>query len=104
MNRDELIGVIAMALFGAFILGWMLRWAYGGLNRINASNMGEIDDLANRLYEMEQAKDVAEGRLKEVEWELSNKVSQAEAELAAAMEGLGAARRECEDLRAQLDQ
>lgn len=99
MNRDELIGVIALALFLTFLLGWILRWAYGGLNKINSSNMGEIDDLANRLYEMEQAKDNAEAQLQEREWELTNRISQAEAELAAAMEGLGAARREAEELR-----
>jgi hypothetical protein len=101
MNRDELIGVLALAFFLTFVLGWMLRWAYGGFNRINSSNMGEIDDLANRLYEMEQAKDTAEAALKEREWELGNRVSQAEAELAAAMEGLGAARREAEELRGE---
>lgn len=102
MNRDELIGVLALTFFITFLLGWVLRWAYGGLNKINSANMGEIDDLANRLYEMEQAKDSAETQLKEVEWELSNKVTQAEAELEAAMEGLGAARREVEQLREQI--
>jgi len=58
--------------------------------------MGEIDDLTNRLYEMEHSKDIIETQLKEREWELTNKISQLEAELAAAMEGLGAARREAE--------
>ena len=52
--------------------------------------MGEIDDLTNRLYEMEHAKDAAVSQLKEREWELTNKISQLEAELSAAMEGLGA--------------
>ncbi|MEM7240742.1 MAG: hypothetical protein AAF429_01020 [Pseudomonadota bacterium] len=101
MNRDELIGVLALALFAAFTLGWILRWIYGGLKRVNSANMEEIDDLANRLYEMEQAKDFAEQQLKDREWELSNQLGQAEAELAAAMEGLGNARREAEELRAQ---
>jgi hypothetical protein len=45
---------------------------------------------------MEHAKDAAESQLKEREWELTNKISQLEAELSAAMEGLGAARREAE--------
>lgn len=58
--------------------------------------MGEIDDLTNRLYEMEHSKDIIETKLKEREWELTNKIAQLEAELAAAMEGLGAARREAE--------
>jgi len=96
MNSDELIGVLALAFFLSFILGWVLRWGYSGFNKINASDMGEIDDLTNRLYEMEHAKDAAESQLKEREWELTNKISQLEAELSAAMEGLGAARREAE--------
>lgn len=99
MNRDEMIILISVAFFVTFLLGWILRWAYGSLNKVNSSNMSEIDDLANRLYEMEQAKDSAESQLKEREWELTNKVAQAEAELEAAMEGLGAARREVEELR-----
>lgn len=104
MNRDELIAVIAFAFFLTFVLGWLLRWAYGGFNKINASDMGEIDDLANRLHEAEQAKDHAESQLKEREWELTNLLAQAEAELAAMMEGLGDARREAESLREQLGQ
>ena len=95
MNSDELIGVLALAFFLSFILGWVLRWGYSGF-KINSSDMGEIDDLTNRLYEMEHSKDVIETQLKEREWELTNKISQLEAELAAAMEGLGAARREAE--------
>ena len=96
MNSDELIGVLALAFFLSFILGWVLRWGYSGFNKINSSDMGEIDDLTNRLYEMEHSKDVIETQHKEREWELTNKISQLEAELAAAMEGLGAARREAE--------
>ena len=88
--------VLALAFFLSFILGWVLRWGYSGFNKINSSDMGEIDDLTNRLYEMEHSKDVIETQLKEREWELTNKISQLEAELAAAMEGLGAARREAE--------
>ncbi len=103
MNRDELIGVMALSLLVAFTIGWVMRWIYGGLRRINTANMEEVDDLANRLYEMEQAKDFAEQQLKDREWELSNQLGQAEAELAAAMEGLGAARREAEELRARLE-
>jgi|TARA_B110000977_G_scaffold83750_1_gene111879 hypothetical protein len=99
MNSDELIGVLALAFFLSFILGWVLRWGYSGFNKINSSDMAEIDDLTNRLYEMEKAKDTAETQLKEREWELSNRISQTEAELAAAMEGLGAARREAEETR-----
>jgi hypothetical protein len=37
------------------------------------------------------------------EYELTNQLTQAEAELSAAMEGLGAARREVGDLQSQLE-
>lgn len=103
MDRNDLIIVISLALFCTFTLGWILRWAYGSLNRINASDMGEIDDLANRLHEAEQAKDNAEALLYERDAELHNQLSQAYAERDAAMEGLGNARRETEDLRNQLE-
>ena len=96
MNSDELIGVLALAFFLSFVFGWVLRWGYSGFNKINSSDMGEIDDLTNRLYEMEHTIDAVETHLKEREWELTNRISQLEAELEAAMEGLGAARREAE--------
>lgn len=104
MNREELIAVISFAFFLTFVLGWLLRWAYGGLNKINSADMSEIDDLANRLHEAEQAKDLAETQLQEREWELQNKLGQVEAELSSVMEGLGEARREAESLREQLGQ
>ena len=49
MNSDELIGVLALAFFLSFVFGWVLRWGYSGFNKINSSDMGEIDDLTNRL-------------------------------------------------------
>lgn len=102
MDRTELITAIVVALMFMFVLGWVLRWAYGKLNRVGSSDMGEIDQLANRLHEAEQARDNAEAHAREVERDMRNKLSQAEAELEAAMTGLGEARRETEELRGQL--
>lgn len=104
MDRNELVVIIALVLFSAFLAGWILRWAYGSMRRVNTTNMGEVDDLANRLHEAELQKDQSSRDLNDLEWELNNKLSQSEAELQAAMEGLGEARREAEDLRAQLEE
>ena len=103
MNRTELIVVIAIAFFLTFLAGWMLRWAYGRLNSVNSVNVTEIDDLANRLHEAEEARDQAMTYIQQREWELTNQLTQSEAELAAAMEVLGAARREAGELQAQLE-
>ena len=92
MNRTELILVMSTALFAAFILGWLLRWAFGRLNRVNSVDVTEIDDLASRLHDAETALD-----------ETRNRLVQNEHELEAAMDGLGSARREAEELREQLE-
>lgn len=103
MSRTELVIVIAVAFFVTFLAGWFLRWAYGRLNNVNSADVTEIDDLANRLHEAEEARDQAMTYIQQREWELTNKLSQTEAELSAAMEGLGAARREVGELQARLD-
>lgn len=103
MNRTELIISIAVAFFVTFLAGWLLRWAYGRLNRVNSVNVTEIDDLANRLHEAEEARDQAMTYVQQREWELTNQLTQSEAELAAAMEGLGTARREAAELQTHLD-
>lgn len=103
MDRTSLVVIISIAFFLTFLAGWILRWAYGRLNSVNSVNVSEIDDLANRLHEAEEARDQAMTYLQQREWELTNKMTQTEAELAAAMEGLGGARRETAEVQAQLD-
>ena len=103
MDRTSLVVIISIAFFLTFLAGWVLRWAYGRLNSVNSVNVSEIDDLANRLHEAEEARDQAMTYLQQREWELTNKMTQTEAELAAAMEGLGSARRESGELQARLD-
>lgn len=103
MDRTQLIIIIAMSLFFAFLLGWILAWLYGKMNRINGSNMEEIDDLANKLHDAERQKDEAIQSLHHSQHKLKNEVSQAKAELNAAMDGLGVARRETESLRQILE-
>ncbi|MEO1538313.1 MAG: hypothetical protein AAFR73_11330 [Pseudomonadota bacterium] len=102
MDRTEMVIAISMALFLAFFVGWILRWVYSSLNRIHAVNMEEVDDLANRLHVAEEARDHTIAEYDAREKELLAQIAQSNAELQAAMEGLGAARREAEALRQQL--
>ena len=103
MNRTELVIIISVAFFLTFLAGWVLRWAYGRLNAVNSVNVPEIDDLANRLHEAEEARDQAMTYIQQREWELTNQLTQTEAELKAAMEGLGEARRQVGELQAQVE-
>jgi hypothetical protein len=103
MARTELVIIIAIAFFLTFLLGWVLRWAYGRVNSVNTGSVNDIDDLATRLHLAEEERDEAISRLESREWELTNQISQAEAELSAAMGGLGEARRENEALRNQIE-
>lgn len=103
MNRTDLVVIIAIAFFVTFLLGWILRWAYGALNSVNSGSVNDIDDLATRLHLAEEERDEAVKRMEQREWELSNQLSQAEAEREAAMSGLGDARREAEELRMRLE-
>lgn len=93
MSRTELILVMSTTLFAAFVLGWLLRWAYGRLNQVNSVDVTELDDLASRLHDAEEALD-----------ETRSTLIQKEHELAAAMDGIGHARREAEALRRELDE
>lgn len=102
MDRTEMVIAISLALFLAFFVGWILRWVYSSLNRIHAVNMEEVDDLANRLHMAEEARDHTISEYDAREKELLAQLAQANAELGAAMEGLGAARREAEALRQQI--
>ena len=104
MDKNELITAISAAFMIFFVLGWIARMGYGRLRRINSNNVDEIDDLATRLHDAEEQRDEAVTYLHVRERELTNKAAQAEAELDAAMQGLGSARREAGALRRELDE
>ena len=104
MDKNELITTISAAFMIFFALGWVAQMGYGRLRRINSTNVDEIDDLATRLHEAEEQRDESVTYLHQRERELINKVAQAEAELDAAMQGLGSARREAGALRRELDE
>ena len=103
MSRSEFIIVTAIILFVAFILGWFTSWLVHRLSRVTQSEMGELDKMAQSLHEAEETRDQAIAYLQQREAELSNQLSQTEAELTAAMDGLRDARREAEELRAYIE-
>ena len=103
MNRLEFIVATSIILFVAFGLGWFCYWILHRFSRIGAADMNEVDRLAQSLHEAEESRDQALIYIEQREAELTNQISQAEAELRAAMDGLRDARHEAEEMRAYID-
>jgi len=103
MNRTEFIIATAIILFVAFGLGWFASWLLHRLTRVTQAEMGELDQMAQALHEAEETRDQALAYLEQREQELTSQLSQTEAELRAAMEGLRDARQEAEELRAYIE-
>ena len=103
MNRLEFIVATSIILFVAFGLGWFSYWILHRFSRIGAADMNEVDRLAQALHEAEESRDQALIYIEQREAELTNQISQTEAELRAAMDGLRDARHEAEDMRAYID-
>lgn len=103
MNRTEFIIVTAIVLFVAFMLGWFASWLIHRVTRVTQSEMGELDQMAQALHEAEETREQAITYLQQREAELTNQLSQTEAELRAAMDGLRDARHEAEELRGYIE-
>lgn len=103
MNRTEFIIATAIVLFIAFSLGWFAYWVIHRFTRVSKSDMGELERMAQELHEAEEARDQAITYLQQREAELTNQLTQSEAELSAAMDGLREARHEAEELRAYIE-
>ena len=95
MNREEFIISAAIVLFFAFLLGWLSRWLMQRLNMVSEKDLNELNKISAALHEAEQNNEQSRNR----QLELNKNISQLEAELAAAMDGLRSARLEMEDLR-----
>ena len=95
MNREEFIISAAIVLFFAFLLGWLSRWLLQRLNMVSEKDLNELNKISAALLEAEQNNEQSRNR----QLELNKNISQLEAELAAAMDGLRSARLEMEDLR-----
>ena len=103
MNRTEFIIATAVILFVAFALGWFARWLVNRFTRVTPAALGELDQMAQALHEAEETRDQAITYLQQREAEITNQLSQTEAELRAAMDGLREARREAEELRGHIE-
>jgi prophage endopeptidase len=103
MNRTEFIIATAIILFVAFLLGWFTSWMLNRLTRVTQADIGELDQMAQSLHDAEELRDQAIGYMEQREAELTNRISQTEAELRAAMEGLRDSRAEAGELRAYIE-
>lgn len=99
MNRTEFIIATAVILFVAFAAGWFANWLVHRFTRVKQSDVADLDRMSQELHEAEETRDQAITYLQQRESELTNQLSQTEAELSAAMDGLRDARREAEELR-----
>ncbi|MHA3913247.1 hypothetical protein [Halovulum sp. GXIMD14793] len=104
MNQQQLTLTIAAALFAAIVLGWILRWIFDLLNPPPPPEPLADSEWAEYAKACEAERDDAQARLAEVENDLGRRLTQAQAELEAAMDGLGDARREARELQMKLDE
>jgi len=103
MGRTELVMVMAVILFIAFLLGWVAHLLLGRFNRVGTSNVADLDHMANAMHEAEETRDQAIAYMQDREAELTGQLGQYKAELQAAMDGLGEARRETDELRSYIE-
>lgn len=103
MSRIEFIIATAIILFVAFCMGWFANWLIHRFTRVAKGDMGELEKMAQELHEAEETRDQAITYLQQREAELTNQLSQTEAELNAAMDGLRDARQEAEEMRAYIE-
>lgn len=99
MNNTQFVMTIAIILFIAFVLGWFASWLVSKFSRVTKSDVAELEDMAQALHDAEEIRDQAISHMQQREAELSGQLSQTEAELRAAMEGLREARHEASELR-----
>ncbi len=112
MTRLELALALGAAMALSAALGWALHALWARLVRRSGAEDARLQDLSRRLADAEDARDAlaaeAEAkraaladRLDEVETELTRALHEREAELDAAMDTIGALRRELAELRGE---
>ena len=102
MNRIEFIIATAIILFVTFLVGWFAHWLLHRFSRVAKSDITQLERMAGELNDAEEARDSAVTYMQQREADLTNQMTQIEAELKAAMDGLHTARLEKENLQSQL--
>jgi len=102
MGQLELTLVVALAFFLCFLIGWVLSRITTRISHVNVMDEKGISDLTDTLLETEEERDNTIAYVQNREKELVNQLGQVKAELSAAMDGLGAARREVAELKDKL--
>lgn len=103
MTRTEFILTTAVILFVAFCMGWFANWLVHRFTRVAQADVDELERMSQELHEAEETRDQAITYLQQREAELTNQITQTEAELRAAMDGLRDARAEAEEMRAYVE-
>ena len=102
MGQLELTFVVALAFFLCFLIGWVLSRITTRISHVNGMDEKGMSDLTDTLLETEEERDNTIAYVQNREKELMNQLGQVKAELSAAMDGLGAARREVAELKDKL--
>jgi hypothetical protein len=100
MDRNELTLVVAGALVGAFVLGWVLRWFFGRLNATGPRSLARTADMAAQLHAAEEAKQRAEWRAAAAEEEGARRVAELQGEVEKARAEVARAEAATEEIRA----
>lgn len=101
MTRADIAIAIAGTLLVAFVLGWLAHWLFARLTARPAERRDRADEVAAELLLVETERDRIAAEAREAARNAAAILRERDAELEAAMEGLGAARAEIEELRSR---
>ena len=102
MDKFELTLIVAFALLVSFVIGWILSRLFRNSNQNPHLEESDVNELTTTLLNVEEERDNTIAYVQNREKELANQLGQVKAELNAAMDGLGSARREVAELKEKL--
>ena len=102
MDKFELTLIVAFALLVSFVTGWILSRLFRNINQNTHLEESDVNELTTTLLNVEEERDNTIAYVQNREKELANQLGQVKAELNAAMDGLGSARREVAELKEKL--